>query len=170
MLFRSIPSEPGNERQAVAEVSQAVRPLGLSSDRLADLESAVAEAVMNAMEHGNHYQPDQPVSLQVRASQTEIMVRIGDTGSHRPLPPLGAKDLNALHSVSAEAPTPDLVAKLAERQVPRGWGLFLIQHLVDEMHSSGDERHHTVDLVMYRETPGTVNQRPVEQSMLHARE
>ena len=31
-------------------------------------------------------------------------------------------------------------------QTPRGWGLFLIRSMVDEMHVSSDEGHHTVEL------------------------
>ena len=50
----------------------------------------------------------------------------------------------------AEAETPDLDAKLAGLQSSRGWGLFLIQNMVDELHVSSDDRHHTVELIMNR--------------------
>ena len=43
---------------------------------------------------------------------------------------------------------PDLEAKLAELQTPRGWGLFLIKNLVDDMHITSDETHHTVELII----------------------
>ncbi|MGH2514706.1 MAG: hypothetical protein ACRDHP_03540, partial [Ktedonobacterales bacterium] len=46
------------------------------------------------------------------------------------------------------AQTPDLGAKLAGLQSPRGWGLFLIHELVDAVHVSGDAASHTVELVM----------------------
>ena len=45
-------------------------------------------------------------------------------------------------------PTPDLDAKLAGDQSPRGWGLFLIKNMVDEMNVYQDESHHTIELVM----------------------
>ena len=39
----------------------------------------------------------------------------------------------------ADAPrVPDLEAKLAGLQRPRGWGLFLIKNMVDEMHETTD--------------------------------
>jgi hypothetical protein len=33
-------------------------------------------------------------------------------------------------------------------QTPRGWGLFLIQNLVDEVRVSGNLNHHTIELVV----------------------
>lgn len=88
---------------------------------------------MNAMEHGNQYQADRPVSITVLASDEQVLIRIKDLGGNRPIP---------------RAETPDLEAKLAELQTPRGWGLFLIQSLVDDMRTTSDETHHTVELLM----------------------
>ena len=33
-------------------------------------------------------------------------------------------------------------------QAPRGWGLFLIKNMVDDMRVSGDGTHHTVELFL----------------------
>ncbi|HLJ82276.1 MAG TPA: SpoIIE family protein phosphatase [Ktedonobacterales bacterium] len=129
----TVQSEPGNERQAIQRLADAVRDLPLADQRLEDLKTAVGEATMNAMEHGNHYQPDLPVAIQVRASQTRVSVRITDEGGHFVLP---------------ESQAPDLEAKLEGLQSPRGWGLFLIERLVDEMRVTGDETHHTLELSM----------------------
>jgi len=128
-----LPSIPGNERQAMEQVVQAVQELHLSTRRLEHLKTAVAEATMNAMEHGNHYQPDVPVIIQVQASATTLAVRISDQGE-------GPADI--------EAETPDLEAKLAELQTPRGWGLFLIKNLVDEMFIINNNSHHTIELII----------------------
>ena len=87
---------------------------------------------MNAMEHGNRYQEDLLVEIQVLRSSAELMVRVSDHGGGRPIP---------------EPDTPDLEAKLAGLQSPRGWGLFLIKNMVDEMHVQVDEVHHTVELI-----------------------
>ena len=48
-----------------------------------------------------------------------------------------------------EGDAPDLEAKLAGLQSPRGWGLFLIRSMVDEMNVTEDDVHHTVELVMH---------------------
>lgn len=136
----SIPSAPGNERQAMEQVAQAVRDLHLPARRLEQLKTAVAEATMNAMEHGNHYQPDVPVLISVRASATTLAIRISDQGEG---------------PATIEAETPDLEAKLSELQTPRGWGLFLIKNLVDDLYIINNETHHTIELIINLEEGGS---------------
>lgn len=131
-LSFEIPSEPGNERLVMTKVAEIVGD-ALPSSRLEKLKTAVAEATMNAMEHGNKYDEDKPVSIEVDMSKTAVTVRITDQGGGKPM---------------TNAATPDLDAKLAGEQSPRGWGLFLIKNMVDEMHVIQDETHHTVELVM----------------------
>jgi serine phosphatase RsbU (regulator of sigma subunit)/anti-sigma regulatory factor (Ser/Thr protein kinase) len=134
----TIPSVPGNERQAMQQVAEVVQGLdvrrALPARRLERLKTAVAEATMNAMEHGNNYRPELPVSVQVRASDTTLTVRITDHGGGQPIPEPG---------------TPDLGAKLASLQTPRGWGLFLIKNMVDDMQVTSDGARHTVELIMH---------------------
>jgi serine/threonine-protein kinase RsbW len=130
----SLPSEPGNERRATEEVARAVSGLGVPERTLERLKTAVAEATMNAMEHGNHYRAEVPVVIEVSASDAELSIKITDEGSGPP----------AFHSE-----VPDLEAKLEGMQTPRGWGLFLIKNMVDDMNVTGDEHHHTVELVTY---------------------
>ena len=129
-------SKQGNERRAVQTVAEAVEQLGLSSGRLEKLKTAVAEATMNAMEHGNKYREDVPVAIKVWRSSDSLVVRITDQGGGLPIP---------------DVQTPDLEAKLAGQQSPRGWGLFLIENMVDEMNVSSDDVHHTIELVMHLE-------------------
>ncbi len=136
----TLASEPGNERQAIRLVEEAARTLGLPPRRLEQLKTAVGEATMNAMEHGNQYRHDLPVAIQALASSAALSVRITDEGGMFSL---------------AETETPDLDAKLAGRQSPRGWGLFLIEQLVDEVHVTGDETRRTIELVMHLEDPAT---------------
>jgi serine phosphatase RsbU (regulator of sigma subunit)/anti-sigma regulatory factor (Ser/Thr protein kinase) len=130
----SLASEPGNERQAMRRVAEAVKPLDLPTARLERLKTAVAEATMNAMEHGNGYDSALPVHVSVAAGGGDVSVRITDQGGAREIP---------------DVAEPDLAAKLAGEQTPRGWGLFLIRNMVDDMTVSGDERHHTVELTMH---------------------
>jgi serine/threonine-protein kinase RsbW len=133
----SVPNEPGNERLAMGRVAEVVKELGLSEQRLERLKTAVAEATMNAMEHGNRYRPEVPVVIEVLTSGTDLSVRINDQG--RSMVP------------DPDTELPDLEVKLEGMQTPRGWGLFLIQNMVDEMHITSDEVHHTVALIMHLE-------------------
>jgi anti-sigma regulatory factor (Ser/Thr protein kinase) len=134
----SVPSEPGNERLVMARVAEAVEEIDLG-DRLERLKTAVAEAAMNAIEHGNQNRPELEVEVTVVASGNELRVRITDQGGERPIP---------------EAETPDLEAKLEGLQKPRGWGLFLIKNMVDEVEISSDETHHTVELILHLKGDG----------------
>jgi anti-sigma regulatory factor (Ser/Thr protein kinase) len=130
----TVRSEPGNERLALAQVAEAVAGEGLSPGRLERLKTAVAETAMNAIEHGNRNQPEVPVDVEVTVADGDIVVTITDQGGA----PEGA-------GPRAE---PDLAAKLAGEQDPRGWGLFLVRHMVDEMNVMTEGTRHTVRLVM----------------------
>jgi serine phosphatase RsbU (regulator of sigma subunit)/anti-sigma regulatory factor (Ser/Thr protein kinase) len=130
----TIPSEPGNEREVMGRVADAVNGLGIDDDRLDRLKTAVSEATMNAIEHGNQNRSDLLVEIRVFASEHALVVRITDGGG-------GSQVADSLEE-------PDLEAKLRGEQSPRGWGLFLIKNMVDDMHIFEDEEHHTVDLIM----------------------
>jgi serine/threonine-protein kinase RsbW len=127
-------NEPGNERLAMEMVAQAVGDLDVRGENLERLKTAVAEATMNAMEHGNNYRSEVPVEVQVEVADRDLMVRITDSGSGPP--PAKAGDV------------PDLEAKLGGAQTPRGWGLFLIERMVDEVRVSANSDHHTIELLM----------------------
>jgi anti-sigma regulatory factor (Ser/Thr protein kinase) len=116
------------------QVVAAVRELNLSEAHLQRLGTAVAEATMNSIEHGNKNRPEVPVTIQVRVSETALSVRITDDGGGQPMP---------------KPEVPNLEAKLAGLQSPRGWGLFLIEKMVDEMHVTSDEDHHTIELILH---------------------
>ena len=90
--------------------------------RLEQLKTAVAEAAMNAIEHGNEGREELPVEVEVEAA---------DGDARRPHHRRGARRRR-----SARRRRPDLEAKLAGLQKPRGWGLFLIENMVDEIRVS----------------------------------
>jgi serine phosphatase RsbU (regulator of sigma subunit)/anti-sigma regulatory factor (Ser/Thr protein kinase) len=143
-----VPSAEGNERIALARVSAIVADLGLAPARLHRLETAVAEATMNAMEHGNGYDAELPVVVRVLTSHDRVTVQIVDQGGGPP---------------AQEPDVPDLDAKLAGLQTPRGWGLFLIKNMVDDARESVDGRQHTLELEMSLLDPsGTEDEEDVD--------
>src|SRR5215208_3684722 len=109
----TLPREPGNERLAMEKVAGAIEELRLSEQHLERLKTAVGEATMNAMEHGNKYRSEVPVEVQVEVADRDLMVRITDSGSGPS--PAKAGDV------------PDLEAKLGGSQSARGWEMFLIE-------------------------------------------
>jgi anti-sigma regulatory factor (Ser/Thr protein kinase) len=131
----NLPSQPGYDRMAMAQVAAALQPLHLPASYLERLKTAVAEATLNAIEHGNQNQPDLPVSIRVLASANAVAVQVTDQGD-KLIPPLQK---------------PDLSAQVAGRLPARGWGFFLIQKMVDDLRISGDESHHVIELFLYLE-------------------
>ncbi len=135
----SLPSQPGNEREAMDRVASSVAKLRLTENQMDRLKTAVAEATMNAIEHGNQYQPGVPVDIAVYLEEQRLRVTICDCGGDKLIP---------------QSQPPNLEAKIEGLQSPRGWGLFLIENMVDEMNVSTDDKHHVVELVMYLEGNG----------------
>jgi anti-sigma regulatory factor (Ser/Thr protein kinase) len=117
-------------------VVDVVAPLGLAPRRLEQLKTAVSEAAMNAIEHGNEGREELSVEIDVEAVGGVLSVRITDEGRGGPV---------------TQAESPDLEAKLEGRQTPRGWGLFLIENMVDELRVFDEEGRHTIELVMHLE-------------------
>ena len=100
---------------------------------------------MNAIEHGNRNRAEVPVRVRVdRRTHDAVVVAITDQGG-------------LARARRRRAPAlPDLDAKLAGLQSPRGWGLFLIKNMVDEMTVSTDGSDHTIELTMHlAEDPGS---------------
>ncbi len=134
-----LPGQPGSDRQARERVAAAVEPLKLPPAYLERLKTAVTEATLNAIEHGNRNRSDLPVTIRVLVSERALAVQITDQGNE-PIPP------------RAE---PDVASKVAGQEPPRGWGLFLIERMVDDVQITADEAHHTVELFLYLEDNGS---------------
>lgn len=129
----TLASQAGNERSAMEQVAAVVEAeFDLPKATLNRLKTAVAEAVMNAMEHGNHFDPDRSVKIVVRCTRKTLTIAVTDQGRGRPIP---------------EVTAPDLTAKLAGKESPRGWGLFLIRSMVDDLKVLDDDQHHTLELI-----------------------
>ncbi len=112
-----MPSKLGFEKVAMSAAGAFAELMGFTPSRIDALKSAVAEACINAMEHGNRFADEADVELQLFMDEQQLEVRIHDRGKG---PPPAAEN------------TPDMAKKLAGEQAARGMGLFLIQNLVDQ--------------------------------------
>lgn len=130
----TLPSETGNEREAMRRVEEAVSGLGLTMRRLERLKTAVAETVMNATEHGNGNQAKLPVGVQVLLDGDDLRVRVTDQGKGPP---------------TARVERPNLEAKLAGVQSNHGWGLFLTEQMVDAVSRTTTANGYLVELVVH---------------------
>ncbi len=134
LLRLTLPGADGNERIAMDRVADAVAPLALDAARMDRLKTAVSEAAMNAIEYGSRSDPEVPVEIEVVLEAGDLVVRITDRGLSGPI---------------ADSEDPDLLAKLAGDQKPRGWGLFLIKRMVDAMDVATDGALQTVTLTVH---------------------
>jgi len=142
-----IPGKPGNERIAMERVAEAVAPLGIDPARLERLKTAVSETAMNAIEYGSGGSEDVPVEISVARTESELRVRITDRALGGPIPVDDAEE-------------PDLDAKLAGLQKPRGWGLFLIRHMVDRVDVTPGDGRQTVTLTLNLQGEGDGHHEP----------
>jgi len=109
--------------------------MGFSQDRIEDLKTAVAEACINAMEHGNQMNASIPVSVVLSMKPDELEVKVMDNGV----------------GIETPTPAPDIDRKMTGEEEARGMGMFLIQALVDEaewVSANGTEDQSFVRLVI----------------------
>jgi serine/threonine-protein kinase RsbW len=111
-----LPSRLGYEKVAMATAASVAKLMGFREDRVEDLKTAVAEACINAMEHGNRLNEGLSVGVVLSAGPEGLEVKVIDDGK-------GLKTLPA---------KPDIDRKIHGEEDPRGMGMFLIQALVDE--------------------------------------
>jgi serine/threonine-protein kinase RsbW len=113
-----IPSELGYEK-LIRELAGAVaRQMGFEPERVEDLQTAVAEACANAIEHGNQLDANAPVWISLIIYADRLAIEIRDEGRGGPPPNY--------------VPEPDITRKIIGRETLRHMGIFLIHHLVDE--------------------------------------
>jgi len=114
----SLPSYIGYERMAMDAAAAMAKMMGFSASRVEDLRTAVSETCINAIEHGNKLNAANRVDVVVRSEAEILTVQVFDNG---------AGFVNVLHTV------PRLDEKIHGNGNPRGWGLFLIEKLVDQV-------------------------------------
>lgn len=112
-----LPSRLGFEKVAMNTAASVARLMGFSDERIEDLKTAVAEACINAMEHGNKFDETQPVGVVLSMGSDSLEVKVHDTGK----------------GPQGHAAAPDIDKKMHEEEEARGMGMFLIESLVDEV-------------------------------------
>ena len=112
-----LPSRLGFEKVAMSTASSVAKLMGFAPDRVEDLKTAVAEACINAMEHGNKFDEALSVGVILSMGTDSLEVRVVDTGD----------------GPQGHIAAPDIDKKMHEQEQARGLGMFLIESLVDEV-------------------------------------
>jgi serine/threonine-protein kinase RsbW len=111
-----LPSRLGYEKVAMNTAASVARLMGFAEERVEDLKTAVAEACINAMEHGNKLNDNLSVGVVLSMDDDSLEVTVSDTGD----------------GPSGTTAAPDIDKKMHGEEDARGMGMFLIQALVDE--------------------------------------
>ena len=111
-----LPTRMGYEKVAMSTASAVAKLMGFPDDRVEDLKTAVAEACINAIEHGNRLNEKLSVGVVLSAGADELEVKVIDDGK----------------GMTTQPAKPDIDRKMLGEEDPRGMGMFLIQALVDE--------------------------------------
>ncbi len=110
-----LPNVLGSEKVAIEKAASVAKEMGFSKDRIEDLKTAVAEACINAIEHGNKFDQDTKVGITLTASDNSLQVVVSDAG---------------------DGINPEKIPKtrVTENGLPkrRGYGVYLISNLVNE--------------------------------------
>src|SRR5271156_1285885 len=112
----TLPSRLGYEKVAMNTAASVAKLMGFADDRVEDLKTAVAEACINAMEHGNKLDEALSVGVILSMDAHSLEVKVLDTGT----------------GPGASTHAPDIDKKMHGEEDTRGMGMFLIQALVDE--------------------------------------
>jgi serine/threonine-protein kinase RsbW len=134
-----IPSELGWERVAISAASSVAERMGFPPERIEDIKTAVAEATLNAIEHGNAQDATRKVYISLASEEEELQIGVLDHSTKPFVPATGADQ------------RPDLTAKLAGQAPLRGWGTFLIHALVDEVEYSSTNSGNLVRMIIHLE-------------------
>lgn len=111
-----LPSKFGSEKVAMSAAAVVAKDMGFPDDRIEDLKTAISEACCNAIEHGNELDESATVMIVLKVGESKLHVAVHDEG----------RDIG-------EVLRPDIEKKIEGEDEKRGWGMFLIDGLVNEV-------------------------------------
>jgi serine/threonine-protein kinase RsbW len=113
----NLPSKLGYERIAMDCSASFAKMAGFAANRIEDLKTAVAEACLNAIEHGNKGHPETRVLVTMNFQNDRFSVSVKDGG-------------NGISRLPGDKTVIQSIEKL---EPPKGLGTYLIKQLVDEV-------------------------------------
>ena len=117
LLELHLPNILGAEKEAIKQAVTIAEKMGFARDRIEDLKTALAEACINAIEHGNKFDQNKKVKVTLAANNNSLEVIVHDEGDGidpKKIPKKRVRD-NGL-------------------PCRRGYGVFLISNLMNEFY------------------------------------
>jgi len=129
----NLPSKIGYERIAIGGLAAFAKSVGFSSSRVEDLKTSVAEACINAMQHGNKGKPDARVLVAISFQENTLRISVFDEGQ----------------GLKAQPKDPDIERIIENLDPPVGFGVFLMKRLMDRVEFDRTSNHlHEVRMMM----------------------
>ena len=113
----SLPNEQGFERVAMESSASFAKLVGFAAERIEDLKTAVAEACLNAIEHGNGGRLDARVYVTMNFKDASFRVTVRDEG----------------RGIREFPDPPDITKNVKRQERPGGIGTFLMKELMDQV-------------------------------------
>ena len=113
----SLPNALGYERIAMGCLASFAQGVGFKQERIEDLKTAVAEACINAVQHGNKDYPDARVIVTMKFDNGAFNIAVMDRGD----------------GIKKFPKDPEIEKIIEELEPVTGFGLFLIKKLVDQV-------------------------------------
>jgi serine/threonine-protein kinase RsbW len=110
-----LPNILGSEKVAIEKAVTIAEKMGFSMDKIEDLKTAIAEACINAIEHGNKFDENTQVGITFATDDTSLQVIVHDEGD----------------GIDPKKIPKDRIDKDGWPR-RRGYGVFLISNLVNE--------------------------------------
>ena len=104
-----LPSRMGFEKVAMSTAASVAKLMGFRDDRIEDLKTAVAEACINAIEHGNRLNEKLSVGVVLSAGDDSLEVKVIDDGKGMKKPACASRTSTA---------------RCTARKTPAAWACF----------------------------------------------
>ena len=137
-----LPSRLGYERVAMDAAGAAAKLMGFHKSRVDDLRTAVAEACINAIEHAHALNARMKVIVALNIGCDSLQIDVADQGK----------------GVPETVEIPDIGQKIAGNEPARGWGLFLIKSLMDEVEFNVNSERGRATRMVIRLEPSDENE------------
>ena len=129
----NLPSKLGYERIAIGGLAAFAKSVGFSSPRIEDLKTSVAEACINAVQHGNKGKPDARVLVAISFQENTLRISVFDEGD----------------GLKGALKDPDIERIVENLDPPVGFGVFLMKRLMDKVEFDRTSNHlHEVRMMM----------------------
>ena len=114
-----VPSELGNKKFAMEFAEDVALEMGFPQDKIENLKIAVSEACLNAIEHGNKQKSNMKVMIDFTLHESQLEINVQDQG--KSFVPDSIEEPNLKERIEGNIDN------------KRGWGMFMIKNMVDEM-------------------------------------